>query len=256
MLIAVTVLGVLAILAIGAVLLRYVRMQELRTYRVGEEKLNQASMALLDYVETRTDAQGRVVDLQSFWKANPMGDGDKTLVLGPLLAKRRLTVSSRTTGQDWRDAFVGLVDWLLVPIPTKVALSEKEWHRRTHGDITVDARRIRQKIKNTGPGRIFAPAAFTDGDSIQQMGDSQEIQHGLSAQDFDRLAAVLRMDAHRLPEASGRPLLELADEAEAAKASPEPGRVSALLKQATTYTQLLSGGMTATTEFLKAIKHL
>jgi hypothetical protein len=250
-------LVLLAIIAAIAFLARRMRISELRKSSLSEKEVEQATIDLLDYVKKKSYNPETEVALRPFWRGRKYPEGDKALVLYPLLSTEILLEMRRTSGGIIDDLTKRGTDWAFLPLPDRVVLNPQEWHRMVRGEQTVtvierqynDRRRIRQDIRG-GSGPISVGSLQAGDLASTHTGNIDAVRNGLSSSDIVALANALRADAEQLPTAQADLLSELAKSCEEAAAKPSPSDFGELLQSATKYATLLSGGMEATTKLI------
>jgi len=252
--------------SVGAVALaRAARVSELRRLTITSEDEAAAIRAeLLDYVQQESPILGGFVNLRSFWKARPtLTPGDHAVVLAPLLAQRILLVEGHTDAVGL--VVAKLMERIFLPLPDKVSLSPRDWHRLVNGDATswtiiaeqIDMSQTWNSNTNTGSGQLFS--SQSGGHSSSEVSKNRAYQDRLSPDEFGQVAAALRSDTSRVDDPEARALLlALADDCDTAAATPDPdgSATQRILQTATSYATLTSGALEATSKVLAAFKHL
>jgi hypothetical protein len=240
---------------------RRVRLTELGKLTISSEDEAVAIGAeLLDYVKLKSHEPGREINVRPFWKGRDLSTGDKYAVMAPMFESEVLLIQRDATPFAAISELVS--SWAFVPLPERVVLSPKEWHRMVHGGVSswtiiaeqVDMSQTSNNNTNTGSGQIFAAQA---GDhSTPRVTGNTIAQPPLSVDQLTQLAAALRHDSRGLDDAAAAPLLALADECDEAKAHHGAAAAGSVLKTATSYVSLMSGALEETSNLLQAFKNL
>jgi len=258
-------LSLLLIIAVGVAFLafvRWLRVRQLSRVSIPEpSQLERASAELLEYVKQKSYEPGRVVELRPFWKGRHLGSADRYAIQMPLHESEVLLVMKPTGGAE--KVVDRIMEWTFLPLPERVVLNTQEWHRMVNGGVSsttiiaerYDARTITTTNANYGSGNQVSVQAAGD-QSAASASDIRFHQAGLSPHHLERLASALRTDAERLDGRERDLITALAKDFDSARHDPGQSDIAGLIKRATTYAGLLSGGLAATSELIRSLKHL
>jgi hypothetical protein len=233
-------LALLILCLIALWFLRKSRVAELSNFKLSDDEAQSLRAELLDYVKDNAFTPETEVGLRPFWKKYRMADGDKLLILAPLMQAKTLLEMQPLDPPVFDRVIRKASDYIFQPLPEKVVLRPQEWWRMAHGEkaITIienqtnDMRQIRQVIRADGRGQVSI--------GVNQVGDRAKgevsgnawtlRQEGPTPADMKGLAGALRSDAARLGGgSSAEPVTRLAEDVQDAADEGATDRFDSLI---------------------------